>query len=106
VGIICGWTNTDVVTGTVIASGTATVDADGLVTLPQVTVSKAKNRLTVEISADANGDGAVDVVDLLYLVDAFGSVLGDPNYDAACDFNRDDNVDVVDLLMLVDNFGK
>jgi hypothetical protein len=44
-------------------------------------------------------------VDLLFLVDAFGSVLGDANYDPACDFNSDDSVDVVDLLMLVDNFG-
>jgi hypothetical protein len=48
----------------------------------------------------------VDVVDLLYFVDAFGSVPGDGNYNPACDFNHDDSVDVVDLLMLVDNFGK
>jgi hypothetical protein len=54
---------------------------------------------------DINGDGSVDVADLLYLVDAFGSVAGDPDYDPACDFNSDDSVDVVDLLIFVDNFG-
>ena len=57
------------------------------------------------VPGDVNGDGHVDVVDLLYLVDAFGSVTGDPNYDARCDFNSDGGVDVVDLLILVGNFG-
>ena len=57
------------------------------------------------IAGDVDGDGHVNVVDLLYLVDAFGGVPGDSNYSVACDFNRDDSVDVVDLLMLVENFG-
>ena len=60
----------------------------------------------VYMLADANRDDAVDVVDLLTLVDAFGSILGDANYDATCDFNKDNAVDVVDLLDLVDNFGR
>jgi hypothetical protein len=51
------------------------------------------------------GDGHVDVVDLLWLVDAFGSVTGDSNYDSRCDFNGDGSVDVVDLLYMVENFG-
>ncbi len=54
---------------------------------------------------DVNGDGHVDVVDLLFLVDAFGAVTGDVNYDARCDFNSDGGVDVIDLLMMVDTFG-
>jgi hypothetical protein len=54
---------------------------------------------------DVNGDDGVDVVDLLYLVDAFGSMTGGLNYDPRCDFNNDGSVDVVDLLILVENFG-
>jgi hypothetical protein len=55
---------------------------------------------------DVNDDWLVDVVDLLGVVYAFGTVAGDSAYDPACDFNHNDAVDVVDLLMLVDNFGK
>jgi hypothetical protein len=60
----------------------------------------------VYMLADANRDDMVDVVDLLTLVDAFGSLNGDPNYDPTCDFNNDNAVDVVDLLDLVGNFGR
>ena len=56
--------------------------------------------------SDVDGDWLTDVVDLLYLVDAFGTVSGDAAYDARCDFNSDGSVDVVDLLDLVYNFGK
>jgi hypothetical protein len=56
-------------------------------------------------TGDFNGDGQVDVVDLLYLVDSFGTVLGDAMYDPYCDTNHDGSVDVADLLDLVYNFG-
>jgi hypothetical protein len=57
------------------------------------------------VAGDVDGDGHVDVSDLLYLVEAFGSVPGDANYDPRCDFNGDESVDVSDLLDLVLNFG-
>jgi hypothetical protein len=56
-------------------------------------------------AADINRDGGVDVVDLLWLVDAFGSLMGDVNYMITSDFNSDGYVDVVDLLIFVENFG-
>jgi hypothetical protein len=59
----------------------------------------------IHLPGDANFDGHVDVVDLLTLVDAFGTGIGDPNYDPTADFNSDGFVDVVDLLTLVENFG-
>jgi hypothetical protein len=59
-----------------------------------------------KLVGDANGDGAVDVVDLLSLVGSFGLGAGDAGYDPACDFNNDQSVDVADLLILVGNFGK
>ncbi len=58
------------------------------------------------MAGDVNKDGYVDVIDLLYLIDAFGAATGDPHYDAGCDFNSDGTVDVIDLLMMIDNFGR
>jgi hypothetical protein len=55
-----------------------------------------------QVPDDIDGGGHVDVVDLLYMIDAFGSVAGDANYNAAADLNQDNAVNVVDLLMLVD----
>jgi hypothetical protein len=57
------------------------------------------------VPGDTNGDGHVDVVDLLGLVYSFGTSDGDPAFDPACDFNDDDSVDVVDLLIMVDFWG-
>jgi hypothetical protein len=59
----------------------------------------------VGLTGDTDGDGHVDVVDLLNFVAAFGTVSGDPAYSAACDFNKDNSVDVVDLLIFVSSFG-
>ncbi len=59
--------------------------------------------MVAPVPGDINGDGSVDVIDLLTLVDSFGAVCGvDRNYDPLCDFNGDGSVDVIDLLTLVD----
>ena len=55
---------------------------------------------------DVDGDGHVDVADLLSAVYTFGLSQGDPGYDPECDFNNDNAVDNLDLLILVENFGK
>jgi hypothetical protein len=57
------------------------------------------------LPGDITDDGHVDVVDLLWFVDAFGTCQGDPAYDPLADFNADGCVDVVDLLWLVQFFG-
>ncbi len=59
----------------------------------------------VPVPGDVDGNGHVDVVDLLYLVAAFGSMTGDARYDTRCDFNQDGAIDVIDLLDMVYNFG-
>jgi hypothetical protein len=51
--------------------------------------------------ADLNGDDAVDVLDLLMLLDAWGPAPGGH----AADLNDDGAVDVLDLLMLLDAWG-
>ena len=54
------------------------------------------------IPGDVNADGAVNMLDLLDMATAWGSVTGGPNWDPSCDLNNDGSVDVVDLLILAD----
>ncbi|MDG1136794.1 MAG: dockerin type I domain-containing protein, partial [Phycisphaerales bacterium] len=47
---------------------------------------------------DCNGDGFVNVSDLLAIIEVWGS-------DSDCDVNGDGNIDVVDLLAVVGSWG-
>lgn len=82
------------------------MDADGLVTLPQMTVGKAKNRIRIVLAGNVDGNGSVDVADLLAMVASFGTSAGDAEFSAACDFDNDGTIDVIDLLYLIDNWGR
>jgi hypothetical protein len=54
---------------------------------------------------DVDGDGDTDLSDLAALLSAYGSVPGDPNWNAACDFDADDDVDLGDLAYLLSDYG-
>jgi len=58
------------------------------------------------IYGDCDGSGAVDLLDVFVVANAFGSTPGDPNWDTRADVNGDGAVDLMDLLGVVDNFGK
>jgi hypothetical protein len=60
----------------------------------------------VGILGDINGDGRVDIYDALKLAAAFGSKLGEPNWNPNADINNDYIVDIYDALKLSANFGK
>lgn len=66
---------------------------------------EAVPQASTPVPGDANGDGLVDVADLLLLVEAFGKSVGMPGYDPACDFDGSGEVDVADLLTLIAHFG-
>jgi len=54
---------------------------------------------------DTDADGDVDVFDVIAVVNAFGSMPGDPNWNPACDFDGNDRVDVFDVITIVNSFG-
>ena len=54
---------------------------------------------------DVDGDGHVDVLDLLSLSGNWGKSSGDDGFDARCDLNNDGAVDVMDLLILAEHWG-
>jgi hypothetical protein len=59
-----------------------------------------------ERRADVDGSGRVGGRDLLYWQNAFGTVLGDPNYNVDVDLNGDGLVDGADLTLFAVWHGK
>ena len=58
------------------------------------------------LPGDVDGDGKVDYKDLFAMAAAYGSKLGDPNWDSNCDFDQDGEVGWRDLFILADYYGK
>jgi len=55
---------------------------------------------------DINGDGKIDLFDLVILARAYGSAPGDLNWDVRGDLNKDETVDIFDIVMLALDYGK
>ena len=62
--------------------------------------------VTLFLAGDVNGDGTVNMDDLIIFSRAFGSKTGDSNYDKRADFNNDGQVDGIDLILLAYNWGE
>jgi hypothetical protein len=71
--------------------------------------------IKVRIVGDANGDGKVDIKDILAVAKAFGSYGPDylypgsppePRWDPYGDINGDNTVNIKDILLTAKNFGK
>ena len=63
-------------------------------------------RNLTRIFGDVNGDGQVDVLDLLIVAAAFNSVPGSPGWNPDADLNQDSIVDILDLVLVGLDFGK
>ena len=57
------------------------------------------------LGGDADGDNYVNASDFLILRKAYGSKLGDPNYDARADFDEDGQINATDFLLMRKNYG-
>jgi len=60
----------------------------------------------VKLQGDVNGDGSVDAIDFALFGMAWGSFIGEPNYDPRCDFNHDGAVNSWDLAVLAKYYGQ
>ena len=54
---------------------------------------------------DANNDNVVDIADFGLLVNAYGTMTGDPNFDSRADFTCDSVVDIGDFGVLNNNYN-
>lgn len=55
---------------------------------------------------DCNGDNVVDIADYAQLSAAYGSVLGDSNYDPDADLTGDESVDIADFALVSSNWNR
>jgi len=56
--------------------------------------------------ADINGDGTVDIEDIVTCALAFGSKPGYSNWNPVADLNQDGLIDIFDIVTVAINFGK
>jgi len=60
----------------------------------------------VKMLGDVNGDGIINIQDIVIAALAFGSQPGDPNWNPVADLNRDGIVNIVDLVIIGIRFGE
>jgi hypothetical protein len=58
------------------------------------------------VGPDINGDGKVDVLDVIMASNAFGSYPGQPRWNPIVDFNFDGRVNILDMILIAGMFGK
>jgi hypothetical protein len=74
-------------------------------TLPSVAVNGTGVANFSLVNGDVDGDNEVTLFDFGALVAAFGSMPGDPNWNADADLDGDEEVTLFDFGVLVRNFG-
>ena len=79
-----------------------TATASAPVTTPPVTGIPTEPALL----GDINENGSVDFSDFLQFAGAFGSSLGESNYDAGADLDNSGSINFSDFLIFASQFGK
>jgi len=70
-----------------------------------VWLAALEDLLVLPPDPDHDGDGDVDGSDLAVFILAFGSAIGDLNYDARCDLDSNGYIDADDLALIASAFG-
>ncbi|MDP4182775.1 MAG: AbfB domain-containing protein [Bacillota bacterium] len=60
---------------------------------------------TPKASEDINGDGVVNMADVILLAAHFNAVAQDPNFDIKCDLNSDNAINISDVMMIAVKFN-
>jgi hypothetical protein len=60
----------------------------------------------VTLPGDVEGDGDVDIFDIVKIAGSYGSKEGQLKYDPNCDINKDTKVDIFDVVIAAGNYGR
>ncbi len=69
-------------------------------------MSLVKKSATESIIGDIDGNGAVNMSDVVLMAVIFNSVVGDGYYKASCDLNNDGAINMADAVIIAVNFNK
>lgn len=59
----------------------------------------------VTVSEDINGDGVINIADVMLLASHFNSTDSDARYDRKCDLNSDGAINISDVMMIASRFN-
>ena len=65
----------------------------------------AMSRPVFALVGDVNGDGKVDMEDIVLVILAFGSYPGYPRWNPNADLNNDSKIDMCDIILVILNLG-
>ncbi|MDP4179714.1 MAG: dockerin type I domain-containing protein [Bacillota bacterium] len=70
-----------------------------------VMASKPMISIAASLPEDINGDGTVNMSDVILIASHFNTMAGNANYDIKCDVNRDNAVNMSDVILIAAKFN-
>jgi hypothetical protein len=88
-----------------------TIDSDGrydVVEIPKDMYRLCDGKLAIKIGlqADLNGDGRINILDIVIVAKAYGSKPGDPKWNATADLDKNGVIDILDICRVAKDYGK
>ena len=59
----------------------------------------------IALHGDINGDGRVDILDIVIVTSAFGCTPSDPSWNPKADLKTDGIIDIFDVVLVANNYG-
>lgn len=100
------WNTTDVPYGNYSISAYASPVPGEADTADNVYIDGSVRVVRIQNSVDINGDGIVNVLEILIVALAFGSYLGHPNWNPIADLNQDGIINILDIVIIAVHFGE